>query len=366
VGKVTKTGDLVEEHTAAADRSPLLPDRHGGELFIADVFDGFPKGDIASMEFPVFSLSTNPDRDIRRFDFPDGHFVEVTPSAKGLATIHDRDVIVYAISQLVTAKNEGKQISRTIRFVAHDMLRFSNRVVSGEGYRGLRQALERLRGTTISTNVKTGGEETFEVFGLIDKARIVSETRDGRMREVEITLSDWLYRSVQNFSVLTYSNRYFRLRKPLERRLYDIGRKMCGEKRVFRIGLVKLKDRCGSRSSLREFRRLVRAIADDDAEHAHIPDYAISINDDDMVQFLNRRVAVEPVKVVELSLDVSAIRLKAATMEAVREIAPGWDKYHLEQEWKMWMADGGLDAPRDADKAFLGFCKKFFERNGHP
>jgi len=30
------------------------------------------------------------------------------------------------------------------------------------------------------------------------------------------------------------------------------------------------------------------------------------------------------------------------------------------------MADGGLDAPKNPDKAFLGFCKKWFERRGRP
>ena len=62
--------------------------------------------------------------------------------------------------------------------------------------------------------------------------------------------------------------------------------------------------------------------------------------------------------------ELPPIHLKSETYEAVREAAPGWDKYFLEQEWRMWMADGGLDAPRDPDKAFLGFCRKYFERHG--
>lgn len=363
MGEMTNSGGMSGD---AGGRSPRLPDRHGSELFIADVFDGVPKGDMASMEFPVFSLSTKPDREIRRFDFSDGHFVEITPSAKGLATVYDRDILIYCMSQLVAAKNDKKPIAKTIRFVAHDLLRFTNRVASGEGYKGLRQALERLRGTTISTNVKTGGEETFEVFGLIDKARVVSETRDGRMREVEVTLSDWSLRSIESFQVLTYHNDYFRLRKPLERRIYDIARKMCGEKRTFKIGLEKLKDRCGSRSTLREFRRLVKAIALDDELHGHMPDYGVQLLDDDMVEFTRRRGDLEVERPIEVVNESPPIRLKPETYDQVREAAPGWDKYHLEEQWRCWMADGGLDAPRDPDKAFIGFCRKFFERNGRP
>lgn len=371
--KPTDLGEKPETASQIADgrfKSPRLPDRYGEELFVADVFDGLPKGDMASMEFPVFSLSTKPDRDPRRFEFADGHFVEINPSSKGMATVYDRDILIYCMSQLVAAKNDHKPIAKTIRFVAHDLLRFTNRVSSGEGYNGLREALERLRGTTISTNVKTGGEETFEVFGLIDRAKIVSETRGGRMREVEVTLSDWSFRSVDTFQVLTYNPEYFRLRKPLERRLYDIARKMCGEKKTFRIGLEKLKDRCGSRSTLREFRRLVKAIADDDAAHSHMPDYAVRVGEDDIVEFQKRKAVVEGLSPSPAPAPALAapgfIRLKAETYEEAREVAPGWDKYHLENEWRSWMSDGGLETPRDPDKAFLGFCRKFFERNGRP
>ena len=54
--------------------------------------------------------------------------------------------------------------------------------------------------------------------------------------------------------------------------------------------------------------------------------------------------------------------LNSATYEAAREVAPGWDVYHLEQEWRDWI----VEAPRDADAAFIGFCRKWFEKRGRP
>ena len=48
---------------------------------------------------------------------------------------------------------------------------------------------------------------------------------------VTVTLSDWIYRSVLARSVLTLHRDYFRLRKPLERRVYEIARKHCGGRR---------------------------------------------------------------------------------------------------------------------------------------
>ncbi len=58
--------------------------------------------------------------------------------------------------------------------------------------------------------------------------------------------------------------------------------------------------------------------------------------------------------------------LNSETYEDARSAAPGWDVHYLEQTWRTWMADGGLDAPRDPDKAFVGFCSKWFERRGRP
>jgi len=88
--------------------------------------------------------------------------------------------------------------------------------------------MRRLQGTQIETNIVTGGAEQFDVFGIIERARIVRETRDGRMQEVEITLSDWVFNAIQHQEVLTLHRDYFRLRKPLERRMYELARKHCG------------------------------------------------------------------------------------------------------------------------------------------
>ncbi|MCB0074091.1 MAG: replication initiator protein A, partial [Caldilineaceae bacterium] len=103
-------------------KSPLLPERYPTpDFFVCDLFDAAPKGDMASMEHPIFSLSTKPDTRIRRYEH-NGRFVEITPSVKGLATMHDRDVLIYCISQLMAGLNEGKQLSQVVRFKAYDLL----------------------------------------------------------------------------------------------------------------------------------------------------------------------------------------------------------------------------------------------------
>ena len=129
---------------AGVVRPPLLPDRHPtADFFICDVLDAIPKDDMASMEHPIFSLSTRPDRRILRYEH-NGTKVEITPSVKGLATIHDKDVMIYCISQLIAKMNAGEEPSPLLHLKAHDLLVATNRETSGDGYRRLRQTFERL------------------------------------------------------------------------------------------------------------------------------------------------------------------------------------------------------------------------------
>jgi plasmid replication initiation protein len=154
-------------HTATA-HSSLAPDRYRqGDFFIADIQDVVPKGDLASMEHPLFALRPG-DRRVRRYE-RNGLMVEVQPGAKGLATIHDKDVWIYCISQLVEGLNRGRgDPGRVVHFKAHSFLVATNRGTSGSSYSRLADSLERLRGTTIITNIETAGRRERHGFGLID------------------------------------------------------------------------------------------------------------------------------------------------------------------------------------------------------
>ncbi len=340
-------------------KSPLLPDRNEqGDFFVCDIFDAAPKGDMASMAHPIFSLSTKPDHRIREYKTNKGEFVTVKPSSDGLATIHDRDVLIYCISQIMAALNEGREISQTVHIKAYDLLKSTNRLTDGRAYTALRAALARLQGTQIETNIITGGQEQLDIFSIIDRARIVRETRDGRMQEIEVKLSDWVFNAIREKEVLTLNRDYFRLRKPLERRIYELARKHCGRKNTWRIKLDTLQDKCGSGSSLREFRRLVLNIVEQDYEHAHMPDYAVSFEpENDMVVFINRGNVVD-----EPETNIHVPSLRPETYLEAKNRAPGWDIYVIEQEWRDWLSE----PPRNADKAFLGFCDKWFQKRGRP
>ena len=336
------------------DHRPLLPNRHPqANLFICDVADAVIKSDMASMEHPIFTLSKKPIRDVKRYEHGDV-VLEVTPGPKGIANIYDKDILIFAISQIMAARNEGRPYSREIQFQAQDFLEFSNRHTGGHDYDLLRDSLDRLDSTRLRTTIKTGGEETWEAFGLIEGAKIKRKRHDGRVTEWGLKLSEWLFKAIEANEVLTLHPDYFRLRKPIERRIYEIARKHCGSKKSWQIGLKKLQKKCGSSDAIRNFRLAVRALCDFD----HLPDYSVSM-EGDMVSFRSR---VSQQVIVGSGFTT---KLMPDTYEAARQAAPGWDVYVVEQEWRAWvmnLLDQGMEPPRNPDSAFIGFCWKWAAR----
>ncbi|MEL7063763.1 MAG: replication initiator protein A [Bacteroidota bacterium] len=344
--------------TSASDkkRNPLLPDRYPiDDFFICDVTDAIPKDDMGSMEHPIFSLSSKPDTRIREYEH-NGVKITVAPSMAGLATIHDKDILIYCISQLIAKINAGQDPQKTLHLKAHDLLISTNRKTDGRGYEQLVAAFDRLSGTRIKTNLKTGQEEITEGFGLIDSWRIIRSTTSGRMQELKVSLSDWVFNAVIGQEVLTLHRDYFRLRKPLERRMYELARKHCGQQVQWKISLGLLKKKCGSASTVKEFKRLVQNICKENQVHDHFPDYAISL-DGHLVSFSNRKF-LRPKEEI-----VSFPRLDPDTYHEARLAAPGLDVYWLEEEWKQWWSESGKPELFNPEKAYIGFCKKKFENN---
>lgn len=225
------------------------------DLFVADIIDPAVKDDTASMEHPVFSLSKK--RDLRERVYErNGNKLTITPSIKGAATIWDKDVIIYLASQLVEAANRKRQdISRRVRVVVYDLLTATNRGTSGRDYDRLKEALDRLAGTRLKTNIETGGAKITHNFGLIDEYTIVEQSPDNtRMVALEVTLSKWFYNAIRAKEVLTLDRDYFRMTGGIERRVYEIARKHCGSQPKFIIGIEALHHKSGSQAQLKKFR----------------------------------------------------------------------------------------------------------------
>lgn len=335
------------------------------DFFACDPFDALPKDDMASMEHPLFSLATKPDLGVLSYAH-NGVEIEVVPSVKGRATIHDKDILIYCTSQLMAALNAGQPVARQVHLRAHDLLLATNRETSGDAYRRLREAFERLAGTRITTNLVAGEFEVTRGFGLIEDWEIVRKTRGGRMIQVRVTLSEWLFCAIMAKSVLTLNRGYFQLRRPLERRLYELARKHCGRQPEWRISLEVLQKKVGSTSPRRVFRAMLRDVI----TQGNIPDYTLALDAEDLLWVTPQtspaaltsgltEPALPGTTLPFTTLPSTTLApLAEVTLERARTAAPGWDIYALEAEWRSFWHRSGRPRLRSPDKAFLGWLDK--------
>ena len=339
----------------------LLPERHPNyDFFIADIFDALPvKNDRHTMEHPFFTLSTKPD--IREVHYNrDGVSITLSPHNRlGLPTMMDKDILLYIGSLMMAEINRGGIPPKTVRFSAHDLMVTTNRPTDGHAYRLLKNSFERLHGCSITTDIKTNEIRQSSGFHLLEHWNIIEKSRDSRrMVRLEVTVSNWFYNALLGKEVLTISRDYFRLRKTLERRLYELARKHCGRQPKWEIGLENLKDKCGARSPLKKFRFQVRGIIDINKVEGHFPDYRIALDVNDKVTFTNQLGTPPEEPLLPGFEDIP--HLKRQTIERGRKVVEqscsGWDFNALREQFTLSLIDGFR--PESIDGAFINFIKK--------
>jgi plasmid replication initiation protein len=246
-------------------------------------------------------------------------------------------------------KNLGKPIGSRVRFSARDMMVSTNRRTGGKEYQRLEQAFERLVGTAFKTDIHTGGKVETRIFSLLSEGGFVRKEDSWRVDYCEVVLSDWLIRAVESAEIVTISPDYFRLRRPLERRIYEIARKHCGDQKRWHIGLANLQTKTGSNAPLKRFRLNLREIIEND----HTPFYRIELKQDDLVIFRprSRKQEVAP-----------QIQIPDWAEEKAREIArsKGWDYYALRANWIAFAQSETAkgNPPKNPGAALVAYCKK--------
>lgn len=357
---------VIPEHlptpkdTTKSAPSKLKPMKHPQkDLFVCDIADVILKDDMASMEHPFYSLSKKPDRRARRYE-NNGKWIEFRPSVKGLPTIYDKDLIIYAISHLVAGLEEGEDIPKTVEIDPYAFFLFTERGTGGRDYESLCDSLDRIDGTRYRTNVVFDGKKKDEWMGIIDKAALETDEKTNRPKKLWITLSDMIIEAIkERKNVLTLHKDYFRLRKPMERRIYELARKHCGMQEEKKFNLSTLHVKSGSKASLREFRRGLKALIKENA----LPDYEMKFDEEkDQVIFRNRKKWWEKKK----KQSGRFIPLKPDTYQEARQAAPTYDVYYLEQEWRNWWVESGEPDLKSPDKAFIAFCKKRYKKTPTP
>lgn len=263
-----------------ADRARSVSPRHPtSERAQLDLFRALP-GDLAPrdaqdlMAYPFFSLAKS--KRLAPIAFKAGTVVirvEAVPE-HGMATIWDADILIWAASQIVEARDAGLKPSRLMAATPYEILTFIGRGVSLRDYDRLKAALDRLQSTTIATSIRQPTERRMHRFSWINewKERVDAH---GRPLGIELILPDWFYAAVLDDTlVLTIDRAYFDLTGGLERWLYRLVRKHGGrQEHGWSFDLRHLHAKSGSLSPLKHFAYDLRDIV----RRQPLPGYRLTI-----------------------------------------------------------------------------------------
>ena len=206
------------------------------------------------MAYPFFSLSKSPR--IRPIDFVAGNVairVEAVPD-HGMATIWDADILIWAASQIVEARDAGLRTSRLMAATPYEILNFTGRGTSLRDYQRLKAALDRLQSTTVATTIRQPAEGRRHRFSWINEWHERSDSK-GRPDGIELIVPDWFYRAVLDDAlILTIDRAYFDLTGGLDRWLYRLVRKHGGRQAGgWRFDFRHLHQKSGSLSPFKRF-----------------------------------------------------------------------------------------------------------------
>jgi plasmid replication initiation protein len=198
------------------------------QLFRALPGDLAPRDAQDLMAYPFFSLAKT--HRIAPIDFRMKEIaIRVEAVAEyGMATIWDADVLIWAASQIVEARDAGLRTSRLMAARPREILTFVGRGTSARDYHRLKAALDRLQSTTVATSLRQINERRMHRFSWINEWTERADAH-GNADGIDLIVPDWFYRAVLNDAlVLTIDRGYFALTGGVERWLYRVVRKHAG------------------------------------------------------------------------------------------------------------------------------------------
>ncbi len=235
-------------------RQPRTPVREPLDLFRALPGDMVPRDSQDLMAYPFFALGKS--RRTAPIDFRSGPVtirVEGTQE-HGIATIWDADVLIWAASQIVQARDAGLCPSRRMLARPCEILRFIGRGTSLRDYQRLKAALDRLQSTSIATSIRETTGRRLHRFSWINEWKERTDAR-GAPQGIELILPDWFFAGVLDAAlVLTIDPAYFGLTGGLERWLYRLVRKHGGRQaHGWRFDFRHLHRKSGSAARYSDF-----------------------------------------------------------------------------------------------------------------
>ena len=234
---------------------------------------GKVRGERSIMHFPFFVLSKNPH--MERIEYRrDNVTIEIRPSDTGVATMWDKEILLYVASLIAQSIADGQPAQEEVTFAAHDFFRITGvERPSTRDYKRFAEALERLQGTQIKTNIETGSKIDRGWFSWLAEAQVEYEklaNGEEALRYVRIRPCDWLFRAIQRDQrMYHYHHDYFRL-GPIERRMYEIAH--CSGEPI-EMTIEELHQQVGSMGPISRLKSLAKEIQ---AEN-RLPDYDVTV-----------------------------------------------------------------------------------------
>jgi plasmid replication initiation protein len=363
------------------------------DLFLPTIVDLKFRDQKDTMERPFFSLSKSKRmKPIEYVNENDGIFVTVQPHQDyGMATIWDADILIWAASVLCDMKNRGtNDIPRELKFQPHDLLRAISRGTGGKDYVQLKDSLERLKATVITTNIRAKRGQKTTMFSWIDQWDDLVDAQTKESKGMTLTVSDWFHRGVtEDGGVLAIDPAYFSISGGRERWLYRVGRKHAGGNgpNGFAISMPVLFDKSGAEGTYRRFKfEILRIISRND-----LPGVSLAVQTgaegEPLVHMVMREYVgqgghqqwtpvaktqsrskpVQPVKNTpneNLPLLSPIIRtLSERTIISIRNECPGWDIYALQHDFNQWLDEDASRTPNNYEAAFQGWVRRHHARN---
>jgi plasmid replication initiation protein len=224
----------------------------------------------------------------------------------GIATIWDADVLIWAASQIIEARDQGLPTSRLMVATPYEILRFVGRGTDNHNYDRLKAALDRLQSTTIATSIRQAAARRQHRFSWINEWKEQANAA-GRADGISLILPDWFYTGLLDSSlVLTLDPIYFTLTGGIERWLYRLVRKHAGRQAGgWRFEFAHLHAKSGSVMRASDFAFYLRRIATTQG----LPGYELHVerhhNGREVLNFRRRSRAP-----IELTIRVLAQRMR--------------------------------------------------------
>lgn len=230
-------------------KRPRLPELSPQERAARDITE--------MMEVPFLALSKNRKEPIIYEKHDGKNIMKVKVSRHTghfLASIYDWDIVLYVAGKMQEILNKGSDIPpRTMIIPRHELLKALRRHEGKKQQKDLEASLARLKLTGIETSIRNEDGRYAAGFGFLDSWGY-TERKD--IREIEITLSQWLYDGIcVKGALLMVDPEYFSITSALKRFLYRTARKHTGgHGEVWEFSAERLYEKSGSENDFRKFK----------------------------------------------------------------------------------------------------------------